>query len=200
MEQLPDGIHSVRTVRGDRGVLFRFEAHVDSPERRRAMWICWDHHRRSFDDNLYRIGQLIACSPEEPRGATEDSVYDLLPRAIEFLTDSSKRTVASQGARHKVTSEQTRTLIAQRAIQAGVGRERVLSVLRFINEPMARFAQRHLRQSCQASAQTDDVTALVDAVDDLRTRFQSNAEVTEAGEAEPLAAEDLHLVCFECVG
>ena len=201
MEELPDGIHSVRTVRGDRGIFFCFEAHPDSPERRRAMWIYWDHHRRSFDDNLYRIAQLIACSPEEPRGVTEDSVYDLLPKAIEFLTDSSKRTVASQEARHKVTPEQTaiRNLIGHRAIQAGVGRERVLSVLQFLNQPMARFAQRHLRQSYQAFAQTDDITALVDAVDDLRIRFQGSAEGTEAPETDPLAAEDLHLVCFEYI-
>ena len=86
-----------------------------------------------------------------------------------------------------ITPEQTtiRTLIGQRAIQAGVSRERVLSVLQFPNEPMARFAQRHLRQSYQAFTQTDDVTALVDAVDDLRIRFRGSAEETDAPEADP---------------
>ena len=86
MEELPDGIHSVRTVRGDRGIFFCFEAHPDSPEQTTI-----------------------------------------------------------------------RTLIGQRAIQAGVSRERVLSVLQFLNEPMARFAQRHLRQSYQAFTGTDDI-------------------------------------------
>ena len=129
-------------------------------------------------------------------------MYDILPKAIEFLTDSSKRAVASREARHKVTPEQTaiRTLIGQRAVQAGLTRERVLSVLQFLNEPMARFAQRHLRQSYQAFTATDDITALVNAVDDLRIRFQGSAEGPETPEANPISAEDLHLVCFEYLG
>ena len=150
---------------------------------------------------MYRIIQLIACDPDEPRAVTTDTVYDLLPRAIAHVVDSSQRTKATQEAQTKVAPEQTavRVALMEHAAQAGVERQRLLAALQFLNEPMFRFAIRKLRQLYQVYQADEDIVALVNAVDDLRIQFQKQTTSSQEEAPEAITAEDLLLVCFEYV-
>jgi len=199
--ELPDAIHSVRVRQEERGIFFCFEAHPDDAEKRQPFWLYWDHNTKRFEDNMYRIIQLIACEPDEPRAVTTDTVYDLLPRAIAHVVDSSQRTRATQEAQTKVAPEQTavRVALMQHAAQAGLERPQLLAALQFLNEPMFRFAVRKLRELYQMYQGDEDIIALCNAVDDLRIQFQKQASVSKEETPDSITAEDLLLVCFEYV-
>jgi len=199
VEELPDGIHSVRACRCEKGIFFCFEAHPDDEEKRQPFWLYWDHNTRRFEDNMYRIAELIACDPDEERATTTEEVYDVLPKAIEYVVELSRRTRATEDARTKVSKEQTavRLAIREEALQSGVERERVLTVLQFLNEPMFPFSVRKLRNAHKAYQIDDDIKKLFNAVDDLRMQFQKAEDDTQEEGQKSITAEDLHLVCFE---
>jgi len=201
VEGLPDGIHSTRMRQDEHGVFFCFEAHPDDADRRQPFWLYWDHDTKQFEDNMYRIIQLIACDTDEPRAVATDTVYDLLPRALAYLVDASQRTRATQAAQARVAPEQTavRVALMEHAAQAGIQRRRLLALLQFLNEPMFRFVIRKLRQLHDAYRADGSIGRLADAVDDLRLQFQKQAVSSRQDVPEALSAEDLHLVCFEYV-
>ncbi len=71
--------------------------------------------------------------------------------------------------------------------------------MRFLGEPMFRFAIRRLRQVLESYQVDDDIVALMDAVNDLRIEFEKQESRVENEASEPLTADDLHLVCFEYI-
>lgn len=202
LDQLPDGVHSCRRKGDERGIFFAFEAHPDDPERRRQFWVYRDHASGRFEDNRFRIAQLIACPEEEPRTATTDSVFDVLPQAVEHVLKSCERAAAMEAAAPRIDPEQTRARVAlQEGLrQGGLDRPRTLGAIRFLNQPMLPFARRRIRLAYEAFATSNDIRALLDAVDDLRIQFQvDNVEAEKPGQGTVTEA-DLHLVCFEYIG
>lgn len=202
IEDLPDGIHSAREKQDERGIFFCFETHPDDPHMRQTFWIYWDHEMRRFEDNMYRIAELIACKPDEERKQSAQDVYDILPKAMQYIAESSRRTSAGEDARTETTKEQNlvRVTIRDEALQAGIDRKRVMAVLKFLNQPMFRFAVRRLRETYQEYNADQDIKKLVNEVDDLRLGFEADAdEQEEAESSEPITADDLHLACFEYV-
>ena len=120
---LPDGIHSCRERAGERGIFFHFQAFPDDPERRRHYWVYRDHATGRFEDNRFRIAQLIACGEGEPRAEPIDSVFDVLADAVEHVLGSIRRTAAMEQATPKADPEQVK---ARAALKEGssAGRDR----------------------------------------------------------------------------
>ncbi|MBU0609075.1 MAG: hypothetical protein KKI08_14410, partial [Armatimonadetes bacterium] len=201
VEGLPDGIHSIRDVPKARGVFFCFECDREHAEERRAIWLYWDAQAQRFEDNVHRMVQLIACGPEEPRGHSTQGVYELLPKAITHIVQAAERTAAGERARPKLPPDQIAVTVAlqQSALQGGVRRDLLLRLIRFLSNPMTRFAERRFHQFIARYQAQKDIKGLADAVDDLRVKFEGADAEREADAHPPIAAEDLRLVCFEYV-
>lgn len=201
VRDLPDGIHSVRDLPKAKGVFFCFERDGDSTDDRRAIWLYWDERSRQFEDNIYRMIQLISCQPNEPRGHSTQSVYDLLPKAIEHIVESARRTAATEQALPKLPAEQmnVRVALQENAVRGGVARDVVLRVLQFLSSPTTSFAERQFKQFLARYQQTRDVKMLANAVDDLRIKFEGEEQAQKAEPSRPITAEELRLVCFEYI-
>ena len=202
VEELPDGIHSSKQVHDEAGIFFCFEAHPDDSEHRQCFWIYWDNRTRQFEHNPYRIAQLIACERDEPRAKPLDTVYEVLPEAIQFVVDSTKDIAATREAQHKLPQEQIAVGVAIRdvGLRQGIGQDRVLELSKFLNQPLARFMQRQLRRLYLAYDADGDIHRLADEVEDLKRRFEGPSVETAPSETPPvLKPEDVHLVCFEYV-
>lgn len=201
VERLPDGIHSIRNFPKARGVFFCFERDGEHAEERRAIWLYWDERAQRFEDNVHRMIQLIACPPDEARGQSTQSVFDLLPKAIQHVVQASQRTTASVQARPKLPPDQVAVSVAlqQNAAQAGVRRDLLLRLLKFLSNPMTRFAERQFHQFIGRYQGSRDVKRLADDVDDLRVKFEGADAEEKLERAAPITAEDLRLVCFEYI-
>lgn len=150
-------------------------------------------------DGLGGLGSFRLLLGSEPRGHSEQSVYELLPRAVAHIVQASARTAAGEQARPKLPPDQIAVSVAlqQAALQAGVPREVVIRLLKFLSNPMTRFAERQFRQFLGRYQTDKDLRGLADAVDDLRGKFEGADAAQEAETRPPLRAEDLRLVCFE---
>jgi len=201
VDRLPDGIHSCRAIGGERGIFLYFQAHPDDAERRRHFWVYWDHAAQRFEDNRFRIAQLIACEEDEPRAEEIDSVYDVLPKAMEHVLKSVQRTAAMEAARPRVDPEQgrARTMIQEAVREAAVDRQRAIEAIRFLDQPMMPFAVKQIRQACDAHAAGGPAKELLEAVSELRRKFSAEATGRGTAAAEALTPDDLHVVCFEYV-
>lgn len=197
---LPDGIHSCRERAGERGIFFHFQAFPDDPERRRHYWVYRDHATGRFEDNRFRIAQLIACGEGEPRAEPIDSVFDVLADAVEHVLGSIRRTAAMEQATPKADPEQVkaRAALKEGARRGAIDRERSKQVMRFLAQPMMAFARRRVREAMEEHGSADP-EGLLDALDELRISFEGQTAPMPGQPSGPVTADDLLLVCFEYV-
>jgi hypothetical protein len=82
----------------------------------------------------------------------------------------------------------------------GVSHKRVLNLCGFLNQPLARFMQRQLRDLYLKYDAGRDILKLVDEVEELQRKFEgAPVEAEPSGTPAVLEPEDVHLVCFEYV-
>jgi hypothetical protein len=202
VKRLPDGIHSIRELPKARGIFFCFERDGGAAEDRRAIWLYWDGQSQRFEDNIYRMIQLVSCKPDEPRGDSTQSVYELIPEAIAHIVEGARRTAATEQALPKLPPEQTsvRVALQENAARAGVSRSQLLSLIRFLGAPTTRFAERQFKQYLARYQQSRDAKKLAEEIDDLRVKFEGEEQVQKTEPSHPITAEGLRLVCFEYIG
>lgn len=201
VKRLPDGIHSIRELPKARGVFFCFDRDGMTVEDRRAIWLYWDAHSQRFEDNIYRMIQLVSCKPDEPRGHSVQSVYELIPKAIEHIVQGARRTAATEQAPPRLPAEQTsvRVALQENAARVGVPRSLLLRLIRFLGAPTTGFAERQFKQYLARYQQSRDAKKLAEEVDDLRVKFEGEEQVQKAERSQPITAEELRLVCFEYI-
>jgi len=197
---LPNGIHS--GLRRDKcyGMFFYFQAPRPDGSGKRHFWRYVDAKTHEIIDNRFRIAQLIACQPDEPRFIGDQDVFLLQEQVIDHILRSEKETEAKAAA--PKTVDPTQQAVAEElknALRRGtVDREATKAAIRYLGQPMGRFPVKRLKASYGDWSTNRDDGALLTAVQSLAADFGKDRPDGES-RAGSLQRDELELICFEYV-
>lgn len=155
-------------------------------------------------DNRYLIASLIACDRDTPRIVEPEifsSVFDLQEKVIANIFSSVEEQKAREAAPRSIDPIQqtVATAIQGYLSHPEVDRARAVETIRFVSQPMRKTQVTRLRQAYKEFQRTGGIKALLDAVEDVRTKF-GEAPARTPGEpksAPSVSREDLRLICFD---
>ena len=197
---LPHGIHS--GLRRDKcyGMFFYFQAPRLDGSGQRHFWRYIDAKTHEVLDNRFQIAQMIACQPDEPRFIGDQDVFVLQEKVIDHILRAEKETEAKAAAPR--TIDPTQQAVAEElknALRRGtVDRDATKAAIRYLGQPMGRFAIKRLKATYAEWSTGRDDQVLLSAVQSLAADY--GKEPTDSASRETtLARENLELVCFEYV-
>jgi len=201
VDDLPNGIHSGLRRQSTDGMFFYFRAPRSDGNGQRHFWRYIDSRTHAIRDNRFEIAGTIACQPDEPRFIGNQDVFALQERVIEHILATERERDAKAAAPVVVDSiQQTVREELKNAIQRGnVDREAAKSAIRFLSQPMGRFAIRRLKDLQRAWEEHHDDRIMLDAVLALAVEFRKDASPNNESAEPPLNRDALELVCFEYV-
>lgn len=206
LEALPDGIHSGLVREGMRGIFFYFQAEAGREEKMH-FWKYYDLKDKTILDNRFLIANLIACERDTPRVVEPDmysQIFEFQERVIENILEGIQEQKALEVAPRTVDPlQQTIATAIQGYINnPSVDRQRVISTIRFLNQPMLSVQIRELRKVYKGFQSRNNIEELLGAVDGLREQFGGDQGNEKSNSAKPiirLTREDLRLICFDMV-
>jgi SNF2 family DNA or RNA helicase len=206
LESLPDGIHSGLARQGARGVFFYFQAKRNQGEKLH-FWKYYDLKEKRIVDNRYVVANLIACEKDAARIVDPDilrSVFDLQEEVIGDILRSFKERQALEAAPRSVDPlQQTVATDIQGYINhPEVKRARIITAIRFLNEPMMSVQVSQLRKLYREFQKTASITSILASIDSMQSESGGGSRETEAtGSGSPvqLEREDLRLICFDVI-
>jgi superfamily II DNA or RNA helicase len=197
---LPHGIHSGLRRKGCYGMFFYFQAPRPGESGKRHFWRYIDARTHEVLDNRFLIAQVIACQPDEPRFIGDQDVFLLQEKVIDHILRAERETDARAAAPRSM--DRTPQAVAEElknALRRGtVDREATKAAIRYLGQPMGRFAAKRLKAVYAEWTQQHDDATLLDAVGSLAADFGKHTPDTEPRAATP-RREDLELICFEYV-
>jgi len=204
VESLPDGIHSGLNRRDARGVFFYFQA--ETATGRQHFWRYVDLREEQVLDNRHVIASFVGCGPEEPRVVDPllwGRVFELQEEVIADILQSVQRQARLEEAPRTVDPlQQSVAATLQTALaQPKTARQRVIDVLRFLAQPLVGAELKELRQVFQRWKKKKDLSALLQAVEDMKDQRGAGQAVDApqtSSDAE-IRREDLQLICFQLV-
>lgn len=200
LTNLPNGIHS--GLRRDKchGMFFYFQAPRPDDSGKRHFWRYIDTKTHQVLDNRFEIAQMIACQQDEPRYIGDQDVFVLQEKVISHIIKAEKQTAAKAAAPTVVDPmQQTVAEELKNAIRRGtVDRDQAKAAIKYLAQPMARFAVTRLKKAHAAWSDAENDKGLLEAVTSLATDYSKEANGKDADEAL-MRREDLGLICFEYV-
>lgn len=197
---LPNGIHSGLRREKCYGMFFYFQAPRPDGIGKRHFWRYIDAKTHEVLDNRFQIAQMIACQPDEPRHIGDQDVFLLQEKVIGHILKAERETEAKAAAPKTVdpmqqaVAEELKSSIRRGAVD----REAAKRALRYLGQPMARFAIKRLKSAHAAWSDDHDDRALLAAVQSLATDFAKDS--ADDGSLETtISREQLELICFEYV-
>ncbi len=200
LEAIPDGIHSGLARARCRGLFFYFTALSPRGKGREHFWRYYDLGTNRILDNRYVIANLIRCQPDTPRIIGTADVFAIQDRVIEDVLRSSREQQASDAAPKILDPIQqtVATLLRNYLNKPEVDRKEARALIQFLGDPMPGAHLKAVKAAYQAFSRSQDVRALMEALEDLRRVSASPAHADPPTRRE-LRREDLHLVCFDYV-
>ncbi len=197
---LPHGIHS--GLRRDKchGMFFYFQAPRPDGSGQRHFWRYIDAKTHEVLDNRFQIAQLIACQPDEPRFVGDQDVFVLQEKVIDQILRAEKEVEAKAAAPKTVDpAQQAVAEELKNALRRGtVEREATKAAIRYLGEPMGRFAIKRLKAAYAQWGNDHGDGALLAAVQSLAVDYSKEAADFTSREVT-LVRDDLKLICFEYV-
>jgi superfamily II DNA or RNA helicase len=197
---LPHGIHS--GLRRDRcyGMFFYFQAPRADGSGQRHFWRYIDAKTHEVLDNRFQIAQLIACQPDEPRFVGDQDVFALQEKVIDHILRVEKEVEAKAAAPKTVDpAQQAVAEELKNALRRGtVEREATKAAIRYLGQPMGRFAVKRLKVSYADWTKDRSDQVLLSSVQSLAVDYSKEAADSTSREVT-LVREDLELICFEYV-
>ncbi len=197
---LPDGIHSGRKKEQCYGMFFYFQAPRPDGSGKRHFWRYIDARTDEVLDNRFEIANLIACQPDERRFIGDQDVFALQEKVVQQILRTERDTAAKAAAPSVVDPiQQTVTEELKNALRrTSVDREAAKEAIKFLLQPMARFAVTRLRKAYSSFGEGKDDVALLQAVQTLSEDYAK-----DRNRSDPITGilhrEDLQLICFEYV-
>ena len=141
---------------------------------------------------------MIACQPDEPRYTGDQDVFALQDKVIENILSSEREREAKTAAPTTVDpAQQTTREELKNAIQrGGVDREAAKSAIRYLAQPMGKFAVKRLKGAYKEWLQSKDDATLLETVSELARDFAKDVPGSD-GPDHSLRREDLELICFD---
>lgn len=141
---------------------------------------------------------MIACQRDEPRYIGDQDVFALQGKVIENILSSEREREARAVAPTAVDpSQQAIREEFKNAIQrGGVDREAAKSAIRYLAQPMGRFAVKRLKAAYKEWSQAKDDPALLEAVSELAQDFAKETHGDNSAD-QSLQRDDLELICFD---
>lgn len=197
---LPHGIHSGLRRERAYGMFFYFQAPRADGTGKRHFWRYIDAHSHEIVDNRFQIAQRISCQPDEPRYIGDQDVFALQERVIKHIV-KTERDVEARAAAPKTIDPMQQAVAEElkNAIRRGaVDREQAKGGIRFLGQPMGRFAVKKLKNAWTAWRQESNDEDLLAVVLSLAKDFAKEPSRKGEGEAT-LKRDDLELICFEYI-
>jgi len=197
---LPHGIHSGLRRRNCYGMFFYFQAARPEDGGKRHFWRYIDAQTHDVLDNRFQIAQLIACQPDEPRYIGDQDVFLLQEKVIEDILRAEKETEAKATApktvdpMQQVVAEELKNSLRRGTVERNAAKE----AIRYLGQPMGRFAVKRLKAAHAAWQGDGDDRLLLQAVQSLATDF-AKSQVAGNKSVDELTRDSLELICFEYV-
>jgi len=199
LDSLPHGIHSGLVKPGAKGVFFYFQADRPHDDGLYHFWRYYDLSTGTITDNRYIIANLIACSPDTPRVVADVPIFEIQDKLIEHILHSHE----SQQALERVPKaidpfQQTVATTLQSFINhPDLKRQKVLDAIKYLARPLPGAQVSDMRKAYGRFRGSRDPAVLLEAVQELMTRYGTVAAVKANGRAPRLDRDDLRLICFD---
>lgn len=200
LADLPHGIHSGLRREKAYGMFFYFQAPRPDGTGKRHFWRYIDARTYEVLDNRYQIAQMITCLPDEPRFIGDQDVFVLQEKVVNAILKAERETDARAAAPKTIdAAQQAVAEELKNAIRRGnVNRDATKGAIRYLGQPMARFAIKRLQSAYSAWRNDHDDRALLGAVESLEADFGKD-EGEDGSRGPSLTREQLDLICFEYV-
>ena len=148
----------------------------------------------------FEIANIIACQPDEPRFIGDQDVFALQEKVVQEILRVERDTAAKAAAPSVVdpvqqaVSEELKNALRR----SSVDREVVKAAIKYLAQPMARFAVTRLRKAYSSFGEGKDDIALLQAVQTLAEDYAKNHDKSDAATCV-LQRRDLQLMCIEYV-
>lgn len=195
---LPDGIHSGLRRATCNGIFFYFRAPRPDGSGKRHFWRYIDAGTHQITDNRFEVAQMIACQPDEPRYIGDQDVFALQEKVIGHILKMENET-AARAATPTIAdpTQQSVTEELKNAIRRGsVDRDAAKAAIKYLAQPMPRFAVARLKKAYASWGDTKDDRSLLDTVSSHAADYAKDQSDGDSDETA-LRREDLDLVCFE---
>lgn len=200
-ETLPDGIHSGLYTEQAKGIFFYFTAPAEEGGRHH-FWRYYDTQAGTVLDNRLLIANLIKCQPDTPRftGEGEVDIFEIQERVIESIVTSSQERQAMEAAPKQVDPVQQTiiTALREKMNNPAVDRGELISLMKFLGQPMANVYVRELRQAYEVYATEGELRSLLDRIREIKAGT-GEVETGDSGSEPAVRREDLQLICFDYV-
>lgn len=200
ISDLPDGIHSGLRREKCHGMFFYFQAPRKDESGHRHFWHYIDAKTYEILDNRFEIARMISCQPDEPRYIGEQDVFALQDKVIEHILKNEREREAKAATATSVdSSQQTVREELRNAIQRGtVDREITKSVIRYLGQPVGKFAIKRLKAAYKQWSKDRDDGQLLETVQALARDYAKDDQSSDT-DVESLERDDLKLICFEYI-
>lgn len=200
LRDLPHGIHSGLKRDKAYGMFFYFQAPRPDGTGKRHFWRYIDARTHEVLDNRFQIAQLIACLPDEPRYIGDQDVFVLQEKVVNAILKAERETDARAAAPKTIDpAQQAVAEEMKNAIRRGnVDREAAKGAIRYLGQPMARFAIKRLQAAYAQWRGDHDDRALLSSVEALEADFGKDGG-DDGVRSSSLTPEQLNLICFEYV-
>jgi superfamily II DNA or RNA helicase len=203
IDSIPDGIHSGLQRQGQKGIFFYFRTKGGSKQL--SFWKYYDLKTNNIVDNRHVLATLIACAYDTPRIVDQEiykSVFEIQEKVLENLLQGQEQRVALQVAPQVIDPiQQTVATILQSFLNhPDIDRRRAIAGISFLNGPMQNVQTAELRKLNRIYKQTNSVSELVAAIEEMRSAFGAvghSAPERGAAAVASLKREDLQLICFD---
>lgn len=195
---LPNGIHSGLRREKCRGIFFYFQAPRKDGSGKRHFWKYIDVRTHEILDNRFEIARMIACQPDEPRYLGDQDVFALQDKVIENILSSEREREAKAIAPTTVdpTQQAIREELKNAIQRGGVNRDAAKSAIRYLAQPMGKFAVKRLKAAYKEWSEGKDDATLLETVSGLAEDF--GKDVPGSNESDHLLQrDDLELICFD---
>lgn len=204
IESLPDGIHSGLVKEGARGVFFYFQS-IDGAGQKTHFWKYLDLKRDIVTDNRFVIANLIACDRDTMPVVMPDqfeSVFGYQERVIADIERTVRERQALERAPRTVDPiQQTISVVLQDHLNdADLERDRVISAIRFLAQPMLTVQTKRLRGEYASLRESGDVGAMLGSIEEMMEYYGAEVEPGDkVGSAfqQEVDRSNLKLICFD---
>jgi SNF2 family DNA or RNA helicase len=206
LNDLPDGIHSGKLGRGQRGVFLYYQRRGETSASTDHYWRYYDTATGDIEDNRLAIADLIRCKPEEPRMVDPDlksDIHSVMQIVEQSILDSAQKQEIIQAAPKELSGDQSAVLVAlQQALgRPGIDRARVLNLLTALSQPLLSAPVKEARQALLRLQRGGDVEAFLSVCESVAEKYAPKPRVAEPvadqGDSSASPKEGLRLICFE---
>jgi hypothetical protein len=163
-------------------------------------WRYYDLGTDRIYDNRYEIARLIRCGPDEPRVIGAANVFEVQERVLDHILQAvqSRQAVAAAPRILDPLQQTVATVLQQQRNNPAIAWRQLKAALAALRTPLSGAYLRDLREAYGAYQKTQDVVALLAAVQHLTGDVEPGREAP-AQSVRALTRADLHLVCWEYV-